>query len=263
MSKDPSLIQFNNQLAENIFSPYIKEINNATVCFFYDEDNKQIQGGCGVFVKSEDNYYILSAAHVLAEHVKNKYIILKDKELILGGKIFSSKMPPTNIREDDSIDVSIIQLDIESAQYLLTRFNPISKDKLGFKHDIKNSTTYLISGYPKTKSKSNAKSKIIQSKIFSYRTKPNFDFDFTKSGFDYQKTIAVSFDGHITSKSNPHKHKAPDVDGISGSGLWYIDIEMNQMFLVGIVIQYIKERPNKAILATRIDYVFMEEIFLK
>lgn len=261
MSKDPSLIQFNNQLAENIFSPYLKEINNATVCFFYDEGNKQIQGGCGVFVKSDDKYYILSAAHVLAEQIDNKYIILKDKELFIGGNIFSSTMPPTNNREDDLIDVSIIQLDIDSAQSLLTRFNPISKDKLGFKHDIKNTTTYLISGYPKTKSKSNAKSKIIQSKIFSYRTKPNFDFDFTKSGFDYQKTIAVSFDGHITSKSNPHKHKAPDVDGISGSGLWYIDIEMNQMFLVGIVIQYIKKRPNKAILATRIDYVFIEELF--
>lgn len=256
------LIKYKNKLAEAKYSSFLNAALESTICFFYnDEKGIQRQAGCGVFIKQNVTYYVVTAAHVLAEKNDSTYINLKDKILMLGGNIFSSILPISGNRDDDKIDLSVIRLDIESAQNLLTMYKPIDFAQVGFNHNLRSTDSYFLIGYPYTRTKYKRNSNIIKSQSFKLRTIPILDYNFSKFGFSHSTTIAVKFDEDITSASIPNPHLAPDLKGMSGSGLWYIEEE--KKYLIGIVIQNIKERGYKAILATKIDVALGAEIQYK
>lgn len=256
------IIQYKNQYAEAKYSSLLNAALESTICFFFDDEKGiQRQAGCGVFIKYKEVYYVVTAAHVLAEHTNSTYVNLKNKILFVGGKIFSSIISESGNREDDKIDVSVVKLEIESAQELLNVFNPIDIEEVGFKHSLKNDDLYFSAGYPYTKTKYKRNSNIIKSQSYKLRSIPILDYNFAKFGFCHTTTIAIKFDKEITSASITYPHLAPDLKGMSGSGLWYI--EDGRKSLIGIVIQIVKERGYKAILATKIDIAFGEEILSK
>jgi|GEM_PF-3322631 len=255
MSPDSDLIRRLNCLKNKIFRPRLSSIFASTICFFCNDNEKKIvPAGSGVFLKYKESYYVVSAAHVLAEHYNETFVILDDEELRIGGRLVISPMPDSGLRGDDKVDIAVLRVDDRSRQALLSRFKAVEIQEIETKHKIRREAAYFSVGFPLTKTKKVWGKDEIRSIGYTYQTEPILDFNFAKFGFNKHTTIAMKFDGEVTSATNPHPHLAPDLKGISGSGLWHF-YGQNKKSLIGIVIQRIKETGHKSVLATKIDVV--------
>lgn len=258
-NKDEILERFQKYRNEIIRATANSILRN-TIQFFQDDSNNMPAAyGSGVLISVAERYFMVTAAHVLAEDYNNTFIILPDKELQLGGKLHFTPMPESGKREDDMIDLAVMELDPKVVIEILEYFRFITLDNIEISHKIQEPQHYLSVGYP------GDKTEIIKDEIkavpFVYLTEAVYDFDYVSSDMIPQSHIAVKFDGFITSESNPEVHAAPNLGGISGSGLWVI----RHMFtpnsptskqLVGIVIKYIiTEKNQTAVIATRMDVV--------
>lgn len=255
MGKDVEIIRKVNSIKSKLFYPRLYSAFHSTICFFCDNEESEITpAGSGLFIKYLDNYYVVSAAHVLAEHYNDTFVILEDKELVIGGRIVSSPMPDSGNRDDDKIDISVIKVEPESAKELLTIFNAIEISEIELNHKINETPTYFSVGYPLTKTKKKWGVDEIKSIGYTYQSEPELDFNFERFGFKKETSIAIKFDGEVTSAKIPTDHLAPDIKGISGSGLWHFS-DIFKKSLIAIVIQRINQPGHKVIIGTKIDYV--------
>ncbi|MFD2939703.1 S1 family peptidase [Flavobacterium notoginsengisoli] len=255
MAKNIEAIKKANKLKNKIFYPRLYSAFQSTICFFCnDEKSNIVPAGSGVFINYKNNHYVVTAAHVLAEHSSDTFVILHDKELIIGGKLISSPMPASGDRKDDKIDISILKIDSQSVDDLLTRFTPIDVSEIETNHILKNTATYFCVGFPLTRTKKIWGKDEIKSLGFTYQSEAIINFDFEKFGFNKTSTYAIKYDGEVTSAKIPQVHLSPKIIGISGSGLWHFYGE-NKKSLIGIVLERINEPSNKAILATKIEIV--------
>ena len=145
-----------NELRNKIFKTRVDSVFQSTICFFCNDEKTGIApAGSGVFIKYNDNYYVVSAAHVLAEHYNDTFVILDDNELKIGGQLISSKMPKSESRGDDKIDISIIKVDEKSEKALLKSFSALDASEIGIGHNLSNEGAYFSVGFPLTKTKKN------------------------------------------------------------------------------------------------------------
>lgn len=255
MFKNIEVIRQVNKLKNIIFYPRLYSAFQSTICFFCDDENSNIvPAGSGVFINYKNNYYVVTAAHVLAEHSSNTFVILHDKELVIGGNLISSPMPASGERNDDKIDISILRVDSQSVNDLLSRFTAIDVSEIETNHILENTATYFCVGFPLTRTKKIWGKDEIKSLGFSYQSEPIVNFDFEKYGFNKTSTYAIKYDGEITSEKIPQVHLSPKITGISGSGLWHF-YGKNKKSLIGIVLERINDPGNKVILATKIEIV--------
>ena len=257
MEKDIEIIRKVNEIKNKIFYPRLYSAFQSTICFFCNDDNPKrmvAPAGSGVFIKHKENYYIITAAHVLAEHYNDTFVILEDKELTIGGRLVSSPMPESGKRDDDKIDISILKVDQKSTIELLTRFKAIEISEIEINHELEETATYFSVGFPLTRTEKIWGMNDIKSIGFTYQTEPFLNYNYNQFGFNKETTIAIKFDGEVTSATLPHPHLSPDIYGISGSGLWHF-YNKNHKALIGIVIQIIKEPLHKGVLVTKIDVV--------
>jgi hypothetical protein len=204
---------------------------------------------------------MVTAAHVIAEDYDNIYIMLPDKELQLGGLLHTTPIPAGGTRDDDKIDIAVMELEDSVVADVLSSFKFIELRNIGIGHKLVNSHYYLSVGYPATKTKKLWSKDEISAIPYPYQTEPETSFEYERLGFRNYLHIAVKFDGLVTSESNPAEHAAPKMNGVSGSGLWFLKglatpsmVEQKQ--LVGIIIEReSKDRQNKALIATRVDVV--------
>lgn len=255
MKKDIEILKKVNQLKSKIFYPRLYAAFQSTICFFCDGENDEVlPAGSGVFIKYKENYYVVSAAHVLAEYYNNTFVILDDIELVIGGRIISTPMPTTGSRDDDKIDISIIRVDPSCVPQLLTRYKALDSSEIELVHQMKELTTYFSVGFPLTRTKKVWNAKEIKSIGFSYQSEPFLNYNYEKFGFSAVNNFAIKFDGEVTSATNPNDHLAPDITGISGSGVWHFR-DKTEKKLIGIAIERIKETGHKCVIATKIDVV--------
>jgi hypothetical protein len=255
MKQDINIIRQVNELKSKIFYSRLYSAFESTICFFRNDDKEVVApAGSGVFLKYKDSYYVVTAAHVLAEFYNDTFVILEDKELTIGGRIHSSPMPPSQTRDDDKIDISVLKTDDQSSKELLTRFKPIDISEIELNHQLSNTATYFSVGFPLTRTEKIWGKNEIKSIGYTYQSEPIIDYNFQQFGFSYETTIAIKFDRGVTSASIPTEHRSPDLTGVSGSGLWHF-YDKNKKTLIGIAIEQIKETGHKAMLATKIDVV--------
>ncbi|MAC95012.1 MAG: hypothetical protein CMC96_05890 [Flavobacteriales bacterium] len=255
MANDIEIISKVNRLKNKLFYPRLHDAFRSTICFFRDDEKKLVApAGSGLFLKIHDSYYVATAAHVIAEHYNKTFVILDDKELVLGGRLVSSELPISGSRDDDKIDISILKLDTTSAKGLLTRFKPIELSEIQTDHNLNETSTYFSVGYPLTRTEKIWQKNEIKSIGHSYQTVPNINFNFDKFGFSNKSTIALEYDQLVTNAKNPHPHYSPDLTGISGSGIWYFT-GINLKHLVGVTIERVNEVDFKCLIATKIDVV--------
>ncbi|HMJ46802.1 MAG TPA: hypothetical protein VK498_05700 [Ferruginibacter sp.] len=236
-------------------------ILESTIQFFYDnEKGEPAPTGSGLLITLAGKYFMLTAAHVIAEDYNNIYIILPDKELRLGGVLHFTPLPESGKREDDKIDIAVMELEDKVIAEISAAFKFITIENIQIGHKIIEMPYYLSVGYPATKTKKIWGKPEISAIPYPYQTEPESAFNFKKFGFKPASHIAVKFDGKAISEKNMRIHKAPVLNGISGSGLWFLkdfanpDMLKNKQ-LVGLVIEGIKAPGNQVIIATRIDLV--------
>lgn len=231
----------------------IPKIGSSTFTFFKNRTN-YIQHGTGVFVKFESKYFIFTAAHVL-DDIEDLFIPLNNGFDLLkpGDQVIKNKS--ADIREKDELDLGIIILDEISVKEILSEYSFLECEDVEINHSQINLLTYIIFGYPTSWSK---KSMIKN----SFHTKPFFQITKCIEKEDYAKYERNEFLNLIVEydrKNTPNlKSKSlsfgPNLYGISGCGLWYInpiDLKSNPK-LVGIMNEWSKKNRSK-LFATRID----------
>jgi len=253
--KDIKVTQRIYELKNKIYTNRLEDVFKSTICFFENNDKKIVSAaGSGLFLKYKNEYYVITAAHVIAEYYNDTFVILSDKELVLGGRLVSSEIPNTGKREDDKIDISILKLCEKSTKEMLKNFTPIEDTEIELAHNQDKYNTYFSVGFPQTRTGPVWGEKRIRSIGFTYQSEIDFDFSFEKYGFKKSTTIPIKFDGEIINAKNPHPHLAPKLKGISGSGLWHF-FDKDKKSLIGILIERINDIDNKVIVATKIDIV--------
>jgi hypothetical protein len=263
VSQNINVVRQVNKLKNKIYLPRLTSAFQSTICFFHDTDNKPSKAaGSGILIKYKDSLYVVSAAHVLAEHFNDTYVILDDKELIIGGTSLSTPMPKSNNRNDDKLDISILKVDAQSRVDLLSRFKPIEINEIEINHKFVAAPNYFLVGYPLTRTWKDWESKKIKSIAYTYHSELFNNYNYTKFGFKDSTTIAIKYEGKVTNASIPTPHLSPKLTGLSGCGVWYFD-NRNQKKLIGVVIERRTERGHSAILATKIDFVMGMIVKLK
>lgn len=238
-----------------------KVIADHTIQFFKSDDNGEpTPYGSGVLIELDNKFFMVTASHVIAENPKDLFTILPNKRLRLGGTLLTAPLPDSGKREDDKIDIAIMELAESVVQDLSHSFKFIQSSNIDINHKVAYEFKYLLLGYPETKTKKVWNKPEIVAKIFHFMSLPDLNFDFLKFGFEHFTHIAIQFEGKGVSWKTGKKKASPILNGISGSGLWYFknfpaekSIETYQ--LVGIVIEQVYKRDHKAIIATKIGFV--------
>ena len=241
---------------EEIITKYISSlpvIRNFT-CTFFKNLNPYVQHGTGVFVKIGANYFIFSAAHVLDDFEELFIPIQKGKYLIKpGGTIFKNN--PKRDRKLDELDVGIIILDDQSVKDLSTDYSFVESSNLEINHTTIDFMSYIVFGYPCSWSKKSQSKNSFHSIPFYTFTKCVDLNEYKKLERNEYLNLIVEYDRkNIPNTKSKSISYGPDLFGISGCGLWYInpfDLKSN-IKLIGIMNEWPISNRNRLI-STRID----------
>lgn len=251
-----------------VFVEIARSIAKSTCQLYtYKEDSLGIpqSHGCCILFEFNDKYYCFSNAHVLGdEYVDNAFVLTnknnvpgsgKTKTTTLGGQHYCTKLPDSGKREDDSFDMSLINLTLDTVHDLKQRgylFVSIESIKTGYSSEQDDGL--LSVGYPSAKTKVNTLYKKVVAKPFYLLTTP-FTKEIKNSKFDKNfHTLAYYRRKKIFDPETQRTNSGPLPYGISGSGLWYLEKDGNDIYkpyLVGILSEYDKQ--NGILISTKID----------
>lgn len=241
---------------QGIIKKYIKSlpiIRNFT-CTFFKNKNPYIQHGTGVFVKIGAKYFIFSAAHVLDDFDKLFIPIQEGKYLIKpGGNIITNN--PNKDRKSDELDIGILILDDQSVEDLSSDYSFIESFNIEINHTTIDFNSYIVFGYPSNWSKKSHSRNSFHSIPFYIFTKCVNLNEYKKFKRNEYLNLIVEYDRKNTpnTKSKSISY-GPDVFGISGCGLWYINpFNLKEdLKLIGIMNEWPISNRNRLI-STRID----------
>lgn len=168
------------------------------------------------------------------------------KIMSIGGQYIHTKIPVTNNRRDDTIDIAIFQMTGETVSGLLSRgFQFIDETNvlLGYKPDKKD--YMLCLGYPGTRTKIDNKSKMVLAQLLALVSKL-YTKDLSQIGFPSDFHFYLRYSRNkIFNTLSKKKNMGPKPHGISGSGLWVLSTNAEGNLapkLVGIFSEYLENR---------------------
>ncbi|APA93461.1 hypothetical protein [Myroides] len=212
------------------------------------------QHGTGVFVKIESKYFLFTAAHVL-DDIEDIFIPLKNGFDLLkpGGEIIKNEA--TDNRATDELDLGILILDELSVKDILNDFIFLECSDIELSHTPSHFLNYLIFGYPTSWSKKSMTRNSFHTRSFIHQTNCIKTEDYTQYNRKEFLNLIVEYDRQNTLnlKSN-NLSFGPNLFGISGCGLWYInpnDLNSSPK-LVAIMNEWSISNRSK-LFATRID----------
>lgn len=249
---------------------YYREIQNdaandilkSTCQFLTAKDGATVPFASGVFIRVGDNYFLISAAHVMEDNHDELYVPAENNDSIrLGGELNINSIPSTLSRDDDQIDIAILKLDEISIEFVSNYYSFIDLDEVEISHSTRQVPQYISLGYPCTQTKMKYGTNNLISKPFKYITMPATNEIYVQLECNPYRNIVVHYDKKRVLNYSTGKFKTgPDAYGISGSGLWYIPLQIVkkgqkvEKKLVGIMIEWPKKN-RKFWIATRIDII--------
>ena len=219
--------------------------------------------GCCVLFQFNDKFYCFSNAHVLGDQYFGDPFVLTSKNNLntkgrtttIGGQYYFTELPESGKRDDDPLDMAIVQLTTDCANDLKARgYLFITYDYINSNYFTENGDRLLVAGYPGSGTKVNTHFRNVIAKPFYLLTSPYLG-NISLDGFNTEYNIAAKYSrGKIFNSRNGEVQKGPMPHGISGSGLWHInqgEDGKQEYFLVGILSTYIQKR--NIIIGTKID----------
>ncbi|SKC14077.1 hypothetical protein [Dyadobacter psychrophilus] len=229
-----------NNLKFNTFINEVKEqIQSHTLPLFYHVRGKLYKPlGTGVFVKIDNHYYLLTAGHVVSnkdEYDQSYPIFIVTK----GGLIETDGL---KFEASHFGDVGVIFLPTPIAELLIYSTTPLLEGQIRTDtSDIGRAFQYCILGYPKTRVTIGDDQINANYQFFLTRAASDKAFFFNKKNRD--DDIFMEWDQFWDLEGNRVKRERPE--GMSGSGLWYIDNTANysgqyriSYQLIGIMYEY-------------------------
>lgn len=186
-------------------------ILQSTIQFYWYNNDGQFEAlGSGVLLTIEGRYFVATAAHVVKGATNNVYVILGDYEVKLAGTWVSTK--PTNI------DLAVLELsDAAQITELQQGYRFLTLDEMTLQQRSLTGN-YLLVGYPATKTKVYGGG--VHPKPYFLQAAEATDFDLVTKGLQRAVHLVLDATGLVVSASNPDPHKTPDLEGVSGGGVW-------------------------------------------
>ncbi len=233
MAASPKTLQLFQELKNQQLSIATEAILKSTIQFYYNKESGRLAPcGSGVLLTVDNRFFVVTAAHVLAKHSHNTFVVLPDAELTLGGLLHST--PPA------TVDLSVLELTdagqiahLQREHSFLTLADLCTRQK----HD---NDLYLLVGYPATKTK--VYNAAIHAKPYPLQAQAAADFNFAAEGLQRATHLVLDATGEVVKVANPNPHKAPDLEGVSGGGVWHngnylMGDPAQEKRLVGIIIE--------------------------
>lgn len=248
--------------AEKELKQFIDDkILNHTIQLFRKINKDMKPYGSGVFCKIYDEYFILTASHVadyLDDNDNQLYIRIETKRWInLAGEVHR-----TEINESGGLDLAYVKIQKNLAPMLNNVYLCLETNKLStHKHQYTDRVNYCILGYPE-------KNYSIQDGIIntgaSYLVLPaSNDKPYEYYKLPKEHFFITNLHGKATDMFTGKKKKLDShLNGISGCGLWYIDLTYDSNSkkigidyrLIGIVTD-LKKAKFYCLIANRVHHI--------
>ncbi|GEM_PF-1378151 len=214
--------------------------------------------GTGVFVKIANMYLLVSAAHVF-DDFDELFIPLENGETLIkpGGRIIVNN--PITSRIKDNLDIGIVILDEVTVKDIIKSYYFVNENDLEINHKGTYINNYIVFGYPSSWSKKSLSRNSFHSRPFINFTRCVKSIEYSNLNRQEILNIIVEYNRQETINFKSKKFSfGPDLFGISGCGLWYLDPKnynkKSNPKLLGIMTDWpISNR--KRLIATRIDVV--------
>ena len=208
--------------------------------------------GSSVLVKVKNAVFIFSAAHVLAN--------FKDKMIWIGAannvaplqgehRLSLTGRPEMGDHQNDPIDAAVDLLPVDSSCHLSAHALDVSAIDTG--NSNAQEARYLLLGYPANRTETDRRKKAILSerKPLVFQEVPAEDY--AKIGYERQTYLLLRYRNEL--KSVRGKHRARNLQGSSGGGIWRFDPHSNSTpNLVAIFTELKPVKGGKVLVGTRV-----------
>lgn len=214
--------------------------------------------GCGIFLKINEDRYLISAGHLLNLADWPNLIVpgSNDKMVLLNGIVYTTY---EDKQTNNPIDFGLLKFSKRQNKHLINgNFAFCNPSNILVNHKVEQGGYYVISGYPISgvkKAAGKAEFNPIPVKFLTYPLKLA---KYKKHGFNPDHFILVKYQRKVAPFGSTKKQFTKKLNGISGSGLWYIpdmnDLEKGipKFYLVGIMVENYKDKGFVS--ALRIDF---------
>lgn len=229
-----------------------------TIQILLRNDKGQIRPcGTGVTFKIDEHYFILTAAHVVNEFPDGTEIHVNIQD---GYPVIECEVRSTDLEFHSTVDLAYLHLEPESAELLKKYYQFIEMSKLYKDHEIHESFSYLISGYPIENYKFEKDGWMVTgASLLLLRGCPKDQY--AKHGYTEDMHHCFVYE-HISRDMISGESKlTDDPQGISGSGVYFMFMNEGTLEyrLVGIVIE-LQLNPPMMIVSNRIEPL-MQQLF--
>lgn len=249
-----------NNETRKMLLPAIHEALTSTCQLFHYTNTRKSHptpNGCCILIQHNDQYYAFSCAHVIADAQLGKtYALTKDGTAVnLAGQTFHTRMPKSNKRCDDSLDIAVVKLSPEATEMLSgSGFNFINTQRVKTGVKLEPKQQLLLAGFPASKTNLDKTNNRLKFQPYIARTVPVIQ---KKEIKNYPSIFHhfVSFpDKSFVETSTKERQIAPKLDGMSGSGIWMMATSDYITFfplLIGIFSEFDKNK--SLIISTKVD----------
>ena len=232
------------------------DIGLCTCQLFRQDSASAVPFASGVFVFLGDNFYLLTASHVIEDWSdSNKlFVPIGDDYVSIAGKGCGSEMA-----KEDRIDAAYIKLKPELIPVLVKHYRFLPYHKMLHHEKIFHEPNYCAFGYPVINKRKET------GKTFgsAYFMKASYDKVYTHYGLNPISHYVLEFLGKaINIRSNKLEKIKTQHYGLSGGGLWYIDIGFDEdnakiisdAILIGIMTEFRRDKYD-CLIANRIEII--------
>jgi hypothetical protein len=210
----------------------------------------------GVFASIGENHYLLTASHVIHDWSdSNKlFVQIGDNYISIVGKGCGTEMD-----KEEKIDSAYIKLKPELVPYLLMHYRFLPSHKMLHDEKIFHEPNYCAFGFPVINKRKET------GKTFgsAYFMRSSYDKVYEHYGLDPLAHYSMEFLGKATNiKTNAVEKIKTEHYGLSGGGLWYIDVSLDEekgelvsdATLIGIMTEFRRAKYD-CLIANRIEII--------
>lgn len=170
----------------------------------------------GVFIEVADEYFMLTASHVVEDWSNENKLFVKVNESYVS---LVGKACGTVIEKEQRIDCAYIRLKPEIVPILDSVYRFLPPEKCLHPAQMVHEATYCVLGYPVA----------LGNRAMSYFTHAAPDKVFEHYGLHPLQHYVMLYEGKgINIQSGAHEKFKIEHYGLSGCGLWYINLDINE-----------------------------------
>lgn len=210
--------------------------------------------GSGVLLRLQGRPFLLTAAHVSDVAPATGLLVGTSSGIRpMYGRRYVTKVPASAQREDDRLDIAVLCLDERSAlSFEGSSF--LEQGELAMAPSEEPPPSVLLVGYPTSIQRTSPRRPPEGASVYTLLASPAPSDYYADLHYSKDTHLLIPFDRHsswrITGKST-----SPDLHGVSGCGLWFLDEQPQPARptarLAGIVTGWNPARP-KCIIASRL-----------